>query len=207
MDKLFRDLVRAYDRAADERDKNEIAAWKKDLRWKFLNLLEEEGKSRLIDIGAGSGVHGKFFQDQGIDVTCLDLSPANIEKCHQKGLKTYLFNVLELGQIGQSFDCGFALNSLLHIPTRLLPAALANISRVIGPNGLFFWGQYGGEYREGVYQDDGYQPKRFFSLLTDTQMQDLALRSFVVEEFWTILIEDLTPLYFQAMLARVPSGL
>ena len=92
MDNDLNNLILSYDRAADERDKYEASDWKKDLRWKFLNILNTEGKSRLIDIGAGTGIHGKFFQEQGIKVTCGDLSPAHVEKCIEKGLKSFVLN-------------------------------------------------------------------------------------------------------------------
>ncbi len=173
-----------------------------DLRWKFLNILNQEGKSKLIDIGAGTGIHAKFFQEQGIHVTCVDLSPAHVEKCIEKGLASYALNLLDLGRLGKLFDCAFALNSLLHIPTNLLPDALSNISKVLEQNGVLYWGQYGGEYREGVYQEDHHKPKRFFSLLKDEQMQEMASNAFAVEDFKIVLLDDAAPLYFQSMLLR-----
>ena len=159
---ILRDLIRSYDHAVDERDNHQIADWKKHQRQKFLNLLNTEGKTKLIDIGSGTGIHGNFFQEQGIDVTCVDISPANVAKCKDKGLESYLLNVMDLASLGQFFDCAFAENSLLHIPKSHLSLSLSNIHEILKPNGLFFWGQYGGEYREGVYDEDKYEPKRFF---------------------------------------------
>ncbi|MCD4802311.1 MAG: class I SAM-dependent methyltransferase [Anaerolineales bacterium] len=203
MDKHLRNLILSYDRAADERDEFEAFDWKKDLRWKFLSALNKEGRSKLIDIGAGTGIHAKFFQDQGIDVTCFDLSPALIEKCIEKGLTSYVMNVLDMSSIVQVYDSAFALNSLFHVPLKLLPKALFNMSNILESDGLLFWGQYGGERREGVYQDDNYQPKRFFSLLNDEQMHEMASMKFTIESFDRVELEDLAPLYFQSMLLRV----
>lgn len=202
-DNPFPSLILSYNQAADDRDQYDISDWKKELRWRFLNVLNGEGKSTLIDIGAGTGIHAKFFQDQGINVTCVDLSPALIEKCIKKGLKSHTINVLDIVSINQKFDCAFVLNSLLHVPKTLLPDALSNISNILEPRGLMFWGQYGGEYREGIYQDDNYEPKRFFSLLDDKRMHEFASKNFSVEDFNQVKLDNMSPLYFQSMLLRV----
>ena len=201
--KVLRDLILSYDHAVTERDNYQIADWKKRLRQRFLNLLNAEGQTKLIDIGSGTGIHGIFFQEHGIDVTCVDISPANVAKCKEKGLESYVLNVMDLAYLGKFFDCAFALNSLLHIPTSQLSLTLSNIHDVLKPNGLFFWGQYGGEYREGVYDEDKYEPKRFYSLLDDIQIQEKASTMFDIEDFVTVSIKDITPLYFQSLILRV----
>jgi SAM-dependent methyltransferase len=199
----FPDLILSYDRAVDYRESTPVSGWKKDLRWKLLSTLKQENRTSLIDIGAGTGIHALFFQSQGIDVSCIDLSPALVEQCRQKGLPCRALSVLDLPDIGQTFDAAFALNSLLHIPSSLLPKALSNIAAVLSREGLFYWGQYGGEYREGIYQDDTYQPKRFFSLLEDEQILEFASREFDLEAFEQTRLENSSPLHFQSLLLRV----
>ena len=142
-------LMQAYDRAVEERDRSEVASWKHSEREHFLQKLQAEGKSRLVDIGSGPGTHAAYFQKQGISVTCVDLSARNVNKCKEKGLEAFVCDVMDLGSLGKEFDCAFAMNSLLHIPRRDLPAALVEIRRTLTPGGLFFWGQYGGEESEG----------------------------------------------------------
>ncbi len=201
--KSLRDLVLSYDHAVNERDNHQISDWKERQRQRFFNLLNTEGKTRLIDIGSETGIHGSFFQEQGIDITCVDISPANVEKCKEKGLESYVWDVRDIASIGQLYDCAFALNSLLHIPTSQLSLTLSNIRDVLKPDSLFFWGQYGGEYREGVYEEDRYEPKRFFSLLDDTQIQEKASKLFDIEDIATVSIKDITPLHFQSLILRV----
>ena len=202
----FPDLRRSYDGAVEERESTPVSDWKKDLRRQFLISLQQEGRTSLIDIGAGIGAHSQFFQSQGIDVYCIDLSPAMVDQCRIKGLSGQVLSVLDLENIGRSFDAAFALNSLLHVPTSLLPEALSNISRVLSEEGLFYWGQYGGEYREGVYQDDHYQPKRFYSLPEDDQLREFASVDFIIEKFDQIQQDNSSPLYFQSLLLRVKPG-
>lgn len=199
----FLDLIRSYDGAVEYRDSAPVSDWKVNLRGAFLSALQDENKANLIDIGAGTGVHALFFQEQGLNLHCIDLSPALIEKCQEKGLSSQVLSVLDLSEIGRTFDGAFAMNSLLHIPTRLLPEALANIAGILKNEGLFYWGQYGGEYREGIYEDDHYQPKRFFALLEDDQIQEFAEVDFILEEFDRIQLEESSPLHFQSLLLRV----
>ena len=202
MDNIFQDLILSYDRKADARDEYVASDWKKNLRLELLETLNSENKTALIDIGAGTGIHANYYLDHGLDVTCIDLSPALVQKCLEKGLNSFVLNVLDLNSLDQEYDCAFALNSLLHIPSHELPTALSKISNILKPDGLFFWGQYGGEYREEVYQEDHHVPKRFFSLLNDDQINEFASRLFIIEKFDTIILEDISPLHFQSILAR-----
>ena len=191
MDLYFRNLIQSYDLAADKRDEFEASDWKKRLRQDLLSILQAEGKTKIIDIGAGTGIHGKFFLDQGLNITCIDISPAHIEKCREKGLNSILLSVLELNTLDLKFDCVFAMNSLLHIPTQFLPDAITNIATILEPGGLFYWGQYGGEHREGIYQDDHHEPKRFFNLLDDElkfQLAERTLRSKIMKKFFSQIL-------------------
>ena len=65
-------LRAAYDRSVDERDGQEIQDWKARVRAEFLDLLRMEDKSSLLEVGAGTGVHGLYFHEAGLDVLCTD---------------------------------------------------------------------------------------------------------------------------------------
>ena len=207
MNDPFPDLIRSYNQSVDDRESAPVSDWKKDLRWQFLTILQGESRTSLIDIGAGTGVHGLFFQSQGIEVNCIDLSPALVEQCRKKGLPSQVISVLDLGEVDRTFDSAFSLNSLLHIPSSLLPKALSNIASILGREGVFYWGQYGGEKREGIYEDDHYQPKRFFSLLEDDQIKEFASVEFMIEDFNQIHLgnDSARHLHFQSLFLRVKS--
>jgi len=66
-ERILNDLRQAYDCKAEERDGREIASWKVEERQLFLSLLQEEGKKNLLEIGAGPGIHGRFFQESGLE--------------------------------------------------------------------------------------------------------------------------------------------
>lgn len=198
-------IRQAYDKKVDERDQKELSAWKRTEQGYFLERMRREEKSKLLEIGAGTGVHGKFFQDKGLKVVCTDLSPEMVKRCREKGLEAYVMDFLSLDFPPGSFEAVFAMNCLLHVPRSDLPDVLAIIQELLGDNGLFYWGQYGGPEHAGVSEEDHYEPKRFYSLLTDDQIKTISRQYFEVISFKAIDIED-DEMHFQALVLRQNSS-
>lgn len=194
-------LRQSYDRKARERDKGKISAWKVEERAYFLSLLQKEGKQKLLEIGAGTGWHGKFFQENGLTVVCTDLSPENVRLCRVKGLTAYAMDFIKLDFPRGSFDAVFALNCLLHVPRQDLPQVLRVIRGVLKPKGLFYLGQYGGKEYEGVWPEDEYEPKRFFCFHTDEQIQRATTELFELLRFKRIALEG-EDFHFQSLILR-----
>jgi SAM-dependent methyltransferase len=200
-DQVIKNLKTAYDCKVAEREGRELATWKAAERGEFLALLQNEAKHKLLELGAGTGLHGKFFQDNGLDVICTDLSPNMVACCREKGLQAYTMDFLNLDFPLGSFEAVFAMNCLLHVPRSDLPQVLAAVSDLLQPNGLFYWGQYGGIDGEGVYDEDHYTPKRFFSFLTDEQVKGYASQYFELLSFNSIDLED-DEMHYQGMVLR-----
>jgi SAM-dependent methyltransferase len=201
-EQIINDLRTSYDRKAEERDQYEASEWKQSERQRFLSLLQEEGKHRLLDVGAGTGIHGKFFHDKGLDVICTDLSYENVRKCREKGLAAYVMDFLNLGFDDETFDSIFAMNCLLHVPKRDLPRVLESLRDKMIIGGLFYWGQYGGIEHDGSWPDDEYEPKRYFSLLLDDQIRAMSERYFEVISFDIIGLESEDEGHFQSLILR-----
>jgi SAM-dependent methyltransferase len=186
-DQILGNLRTAYDAMAHQRDESRIQEWKAAERQRFLNQLRVASARRLLEIGAGTGVHGKFFQDQGFQVIATDLSPELVELCRAKGLEAYVRDFLNLDFPAASFDAVFGMNCLLHVPRVNLVPVLRAVEEVLKPGGLFYWGQYGGFEFEGIWEDDSdYEPKRFFSYLRDADIQRTAGEVFEIIDFRTI---------------------
>ena len=202
MDNDLRNRLReTYNRHAQAREASAPQPWKLEERLNFLKLVQQEEKQNLLEIGAGPGRDGKFFQNHGLDVVCIDLSPEMVGLCRQKGLKAYLMDAVKLAFSQNSFDAVYALNSLLHLPKAELPEALKGIHRVLRPQGLFYLGVYGGFDFEGVWDDDGYEPKRFFSFFTDEHLRNVAEDTFDLDSFRNIPVDQEKPgLHFQSLI-------
>ncbi len=185
-EQVTQSLRTAYDRQVEERDTKALPHWKVAERTRFLALLQSEHKAQLLDIGAGTGVHGQFFHAQGLIVTCTDLSPRMVEACQAKGLTAFVMDFLHLDFLPQTFEAIFALNCLLHVPRQDLPTVLRGVRDLLQPDGLFYWGQYGGRDREGTWAEDQYEPKRFFSLLSDGSLRRVGSEFFTLVDFTAI---------------------
>lgn len=199
---LLQSLQTAYDQMVDAREKKLLHPWKLAERARVLAMIEAEAKHRLLEIGVGTGRDSLFFQQQGLAVTCTDLSPAMVARCQAKGLHAAVvpFAMLDQQFEPEAFDVVYAVNCLLHVPKADLRTILHKIRTILAPNGLFYWGQYGGVDVEGVWEEDNYTPKRFFSRYTDEQFRQLPADLFRVEAFTVLPKEDGN--HFHSLLLR-----
>ena len=92
----------------------------------------------------------------------------------------------------------------MHLPKSEFPIALDNIHRLLKPGGLFYLGIYGGVEREGVYEEDTYEPKRFFSFWTDEALKPKLIQRFEILQFENIDIGNQDGLGFQSLILRKP---
>lgn len=184
MTDIRKTLQEAYDAKVDERDSAAVEPWKASERTAFLERLQPE--SKLLEVGAATGMHGAFFKENGLQVVSTDLSQAMVEACRNKGIEAYQMDFLSLDFADDTFDAIFALNCFLHVPGSQLSEVLENMKRLLRQGGLLYWGQYGGNRFEGSYDWDKYVPKRFFSTLSDEDMTELGSKHFELLDFHII---------------------
>ena len=195
-------LRKTYDKYAQERESYAISDSKIELRSNFLSLLQKENKKTLLEIGAGPGRDSKFFQDQGLEVVCIDLSPAMVELCRQKGLTAYVMDMADIQFPAGSFDAVYSMNSLLHLTKTEFPLVLRAIDRLLKREGAVFIGIYGGLDHEGVWEHDSYEPKRFFSFFTDEHLKQEITRVFDILSFESLRLQPDDNLDFQWLVLR-----
>ncbi len=196
-------LRAAYDRAVDYRDELEKTSWKLAERAAFLDRLRAEGRTRLVEIGAGTGQDSEFFAANGVEVLATDLSPESVERCRRKGLNARTMDLRQPDLPTGSFDAAYSVNCLLHVPNTELAAALAAVASLLRPGGLLFLGLYGSDVaEEGIAPWDRHDPPRFFSWRTDEQIQRYAAESFEIVDFHTVLTDDI---HFQSLTLRRPA--
>ena len=196
------DLRESYDLNAQKRDSAVTEEWKIEERSKFSSLLQQEDKRSLLEIGSGPGRDSKLFQERGFEVVCIDLSPEMVKLCQQKGLAAHVMDMADLQFPANSFDAVYSLNSLLHLTKAEFPAVLRRISEIMKPSGLFYLGMYGGYDFEGVWEDDTYAPKRFFSYYSDDHIQQLVTTMFDILSFYHIMTSRQANLHFQSLILR-----
>ena len=118
-----------------------------------------------------------------------------------KGLAAHVMDMTKLNFPPNSFDGVYSLNSLLHIPKVEFPIVLENVKKVLKPTGLFYLGVYGGEEFEGIWELDLYNPKRFFSLHSDENIQKITSEVFDLLSFKKLNVASNNS-HFQALILR-----
>jgi len=196
-------LREAYNKSADKRDSGSVQDWKIEERNRFLSFLTQEKKESLLEIGAGPGRDSAFFQEKGLKVLATDLSPEMVKLCRQKGLDAKVMDFSDLHYPENSFDAVYAMNSLLHLPKKELPAVLQTINAILKKDGLFFLGVYGGIDHEGIWEEDAYEPKRFFSFYEDEHLKRILSDVFDLVSFKQVNTgESNRHLHFQSITIR-----
>jgi len=178
-------------------------AWETPQRDNFLELLQQEHSTTLLELGAATGSDAAFFKAHGLDVVCIDLSPQMIERCRARGLVAHVMDVADLRFPPDSFDAVYAMNCLVHVPKAQLRSVLGRVSALIKPGGLFYVGIYGGRELEGVWEEDYFEPKRFFSHYLDQDLCASVVEFFTLESFQRIP-HGWRGLHFQSLILRRP---
>jgi SAM-dependent methyltransferase len=201
--KTFKDdLIEAYNKHAQEREGNTLEDWKIENRAEFLSFLQKENRHSFLELGSGTGKDSLFFNENGLNVTCVDLSPQMVKFCQQKGLSAQVMDMADLQFSADSFDVVYSFNSLLHIPKNELSIVLENIKRVLKPNGVFHLGIYGSDQEsEGIWEEDFYVPKRFFSFYSDEHLQEITSQYFDLISFKRLTVDN-SKTHFQRLILR-----
>lgn len=199
-------LRAAYDADAQRRaNKSTIRAdWKLLVRQKFADLAKQESKKTILEIGAGVGTDARYFQDQGFEVLATDLSQKMVETCQEHGLDAQVLDIYELDKFNRKFDAIYSLNVLLHIPPQDLKHVLTAIENCLQPNGLFYYGVYGGVDKEEVHTDPSrMNMPRYFSFLNDEHLLKAASSVFSMVSSDVIDLKGSQgTLHFQSLLLR-----
>jgi ubiquinone/menaquinone biosynthesis C-methylase UbiE len=105
----------------------------------LVSELPHDKINKILEIGVGNGRDSIFFAQEGNDVTGIDiaegaikLAKENAEKAGVSDVNFVLGKAEELGFGDESFDAVYSL-SVLH--STILPESLAEISRVLKPEG------------------------------------------------------------------------
>ena len=140
----------------------------------FLSMLPGPN---ILDLGSGPGRDAQFFQAEGFNPICADISFAMCERCESKGLPTVTADFEKLPFRNNSFDGVWAYTSLLHVPKSNIEAVLRNVRDLLRKDGKLLLGMSEGDFegfREGSNVPD---EKRFFSFYPRQELEDILLRT------------------------------
>ncbi|GKX31782.1 hypothetical protein SH1V18_42620 [Vallitalea longa] len=178
-------ITESYNRNASLRS-DIIPEWKAKEVDRFLSYCNKN-HNKLLDLGAGAGTFAKYYTDKGLDVLCIDISKSMIELCRSKNLNAEVMDFYNLDIEDNQFDYVWSMNTLLHVPKKDIRIVLKEVKRILNDGGIFYLGMYGGKCEEGIYEQDIYEPKRFFASYTKDELLDIVGYYFKVEEYNEVL--------------------
>ena len=176
-------LVKVYEKYAHERASHSPDEFKVQERSEFLKFLKSERRKTLLEIGCGHGQDAQFFQAQGFRVLAVDNTPKMVKLTAEKGVPAQVLDCYDLNQIDEQFDAVYTMNCLLHIPKRDFDQVLGLISERLNDGGLMYLGIWGDQNFEGIWEQDRYEPKRFFSFWKAESLLEVLQRSFRLEYY------------------------
>jgi SAM-dependent methyltransferase len=203
MNELERDLALFYDQQAPEREMRGVPAKRQPDRDLFAGLLMSEGRSTVVEVGAGSGHDGAALAEAGFAVIALDLSRESSILCRAKGLFAVVGSGRDLPLRSHSFDGAFTMSTLLHLPDVGFHAAMAEMVRVVRPGGPLAIGLWGGIDWETTHKDDTLEPRRRYWYRSDSALRSLLSPYGAMEQFrtWEGGLDDL---HYQFCIVRTP---
>lgn len=96
-------------------------------------------KAELLDVGCGVANAHKQLTERVGAIAGIDVSAASIAVARQRnpGIRYEVFDGTHLPFAERSFDAAFAINVFHHVPVAQRPALVADVRRVLRPEGLF----------------------------------------------------------------------
>ena len=182
---LDADLTAFYDAEARAGLRGELDPMRIDIRDGFVELLQREGRSRLVDVGAGPGRDTVEFRDRGFGVIGVDLAPANVGLMRAQGLDGVAGSLYALPFPDGSFDALWTMSTFVHVPHDRFDEAMTELLRVVAPGGPLAIGTWGGLDFEGVPEFGELRPFRFFSLAVHGRWRSMLQRRGDLEHFET----------------------
>jgi SAM-dependent methyltransferase len=151
----------------------------------------QQARGKVLDVGAGAGSHSLYLQQQGVDVTAIDVSPNSVEVMKDRGLsKVELINFYDVSE-GAFDTLLFLMNGIGLVQTLDgFDALFAHVRKLLAPNGQILLDSsdliYMFEEEDGSYlidMSDNYHGEVVF---------DLSYKDIKAESFnWLYVSEEL----------------
>jgi len=172
-DLALTETLKTYEQTAPEylrthSDINEIKACAD----KFVKLLSGR---ELLDIGCGSGRDARYFSQQGLKVTGIDLCSNFLQLASNYAPHATFLNMdmRNLSFSNACFDGLWACASFLHLPKSEALQTLQGFHRVLKPSGILYLSLQVGEGEQLVQKSHYSQGKKFFAYYSAAEVEQL----------------------------------
>jgi len=195
-------LAAFYDRELHHRADRHLSASRIELRASFMTMLRTEGRTSVVEVGAGAGQDGVAFREQGFSYQGTDLSAASPSICSCLGLDVRQGSALALPFADHQFAAGWSMSTLMHITDDDIDTALAEIRRVLETGALLALGTWGcrTDGEQGATTLTNTFGQRAFTLRTDDEWRTRLAAIGTVE---SLTILKLDPWPYQEAIVRI----
>ena len=154
----------------------------------FIDVLHAEARTSVVDFGSGPGRDAPGFLDERINYIGVDLAHGNGVLAAERGITVVHGSIDAPPFAPASFDAGWSMSTLMHLPTAEVPAALQAMVRTLRPGAPLWIGQWGGGMGEHIDDEHIEGEQRLFSLRTFEENQALLGVAATVEhgEIWPV---------------------
>ena len=207
-----KDAADSYDRVAAvyaERTRSALQElpWMRGAFTQLVRLVSSSGGGPVLDVGCGPGWTTGFLVEEGTDAFGVDISSemVRVARHNNPGVRfepASLFCLPGNDATLAGVVCWFVLH---HVPDEDLDAALAEMARVLKPDGVLLLGGHVGEGSRVKTEGYGGHPMRVLVNLRPAREWETRLRSmgFRLEAHATCDIDDPSP--WHALFARKAS--
>ena len=144
MDRVRADLARFYEHEATNRLRGSPMGWRVGWLDDFVATLVNQGGGSVLDVGAGPGTDALPFIAAGIRYVGVDLAVGNASLAADVDAAVVPASMFDLPFPDATFDAGWSMSTLMHVPADEVDEAMRSICRVLVPGAPLMIGQWGG---------------------------------------------------------------
>ncbi len=153
-----------YEREAAVGARTSLRSGRLALRQEFIDLLRSEGRTSVIDFGAGPGLDGEAFVKADLQFVGIDLAVGNGVLARRRGVLVVSGSIDAPPIRSRSFDSGWSMSTLMHLDAESASNAVAAIADVLVVGSPFLVGLWGGPARHEYEASDLVGCRRPFHL-------------------------------------------
>lgn len=207
IDRATRELRAFYEHEAAARTRGAAVGRRVDAVEAFATLLADEGRTSVLDVGAGPATDARAFAERSICYVGVDLAVANGAIALERGREVIAASMFDLPLRPDSIDAGWSMSTLMHVPAGDVGRVMAEIRRPLvagAPLGIGMWGGAGCDLWS---ERDDSGARRLFSLRTADQNRSLLAVHGSIErwEVWDVG-PDGWEYHFAVLRTGAPSG-
>ena len=199
------DLRSYYEEEARLAARGPLRGRRLELRAQFVEQLVAEQRSSVIDFGAGPGRDAVGFHDAGISYVGLDLAHGNGVIAAQSDTIVMQASIDAPPLRQASFDAGWSMSTLMHVPDPDVPTALKALVAPLAPGAPMLFGLWGGTVGDHIDERGLDGQRRLFSLRSLDRNRELfkSIGHVEREELWDV--GDRSGWEYQVFLMRISS--